>query len=102
MRWLLNTRNSVGPPAAAGSGVTRGLGGAGVERAGRGGGGGAVGAERRGSADMPPDGGGGGAAGSGVLARWRDGGGMLGPFEPGAPGGGTCGKFCDEGLAPAW
>src|SRR6185312_3159816 len=38
MRWLLNTRNNTGAVPFDGSGVMRGLGGAGVARAGRGGG----------------------------------------------------------------
>src|SRR5438105_7586361 len=98
MRWLLNTRNSVGPTGASDSGVTRGFGAAGVLRVGRGGTGGMVGVWRR-SASLPTaapraepspagpsaePGGGGGCVG----ARVR-GGVMVGPLATAAVCGGV-------------
>ena len=63
MRWLLNTRNNTGDVPFDGSGVMRGLGGAGVWRAGRGGGTGGV-ARALSAGELPvADGAGGGIGG---------------------------------------
>src|SRR5581483_7125175 len=98
MRWLLNTRNSVGPAAAIGSGVTRGLGGAGVERGGRGGGCGGIDGRRArcGAASDDPMLADGGGAGVGMRGRGGEGGFTCGPLA--AAGGFTL--SCDD--CPAW